>query len=428
MPRKIESRSLNASVYSLLNAIRNSQSYDYQNRVPVATQETLKDVGNAILTSYDLENAFLSALVNRIALVEVKSKQFNNALRRFKRGYLEHGEFIEEVFVSIAKAHLYDVDTAEKEYAKREIPDVDTYFHRINYKNFYKTTVEHDELRRAFLSEMGVIDLVARINESLTNGANYDEFVIMKNMIVDAVKNGKMYPVTIPEPNAENAHAIITEIKGISNSIIFPSTKYNAAGVLNFTPREKQVLILSAKFDAVQDVNVLASAFNMDKAEFMGMRVIIDDFADLVGVPAVLVSEDWWMIYDNVLRFEEFRNPQGMYWNYFLHVWKTFGISPFENAIVFTTETNAVTSVTVTPETAEVIKGNSLQMNATVATTGYISKDVIWSVEGAAATVSTINENGLLVVSINEANTNLTVTATSKADGSKKGTSTITVK
>ena len=212
MPSIPKQQTLTANAPQVLNAIRANQNYDYQSRVPEATQGTLKQVGNAILSSFDLQNAFLNALVNRIALVLINSKMFYNPLRVFKKGTIEYGEIVEEIFVNIAKAHVYDPVVAEQEVFKREIPDVDAIFHKMNYKNFYKVTIQNEDLRQAFLSSQGISDLIARIVDSLYSGANYDEFLIMKNMIVDAVKNGRMTSVTIPEATAENAKSIITTI------------------------------------------------------------------------------------------------------------------------------------------------------------------------------------------------------------------------
>lgn len=427
MPSIPKQQTLTANAAQVLNAIRANQNYDYQSRVPEATQGTLKQVGNAILSSFDLQNAFLNALVNRIALVLINSKMFYNPLRVFKKGTIEYGEIVEEIFVNIAKAHVYDPVVAEQEVFKREIPDVDAIFHKMNYKNFYKVTIQNEDLRQAFLSSQGISDLIARIVDSLYSGANYDEFLIMKNMIVDAVKNGRMTSVTIPEATAENAKSIITTIKSVSNALEFPSTAYNAQGVLTYTPKDRQVLILDTKFDAINDVEVLASAFNMDKAEFMGRRVLIDNFADLTGVPAVLVDESWWMVFDMQINFAEIYNAQGLYWNYFYHVWKLFSESPYSNAVVFTSNPNSVTSVTVSPESANVAKGSTQQMTATVVTTGYAPKTVNWSVTGAQTPTSRISNTGLLTVATNEPNDTLTVTAVSAYDPDKSDTSTITV-
>ena len=408
-----EIKTLNASAMDILNVIRANASSTYQERIPEATQDNIREIGNAMLTYESTQNEFLNALVNRIARVIVTSKSYQNPLRMFKKGVLEFGETIEEIFVNIARAHQFDPAVAEKEVFKREIPDVNAVFHKMNYQNFYKTTISNEQLRQAFLSYQGISDLIARIVDSLYTGSEFDEFLVMKQLIVDAANDGKMYAVTIPEVTPDNAKTIVAKIKGVSNSMEFMSTTYNSMGVLNYTKKENQIFLIDAAFDAMIDVEVLASAFNMSKAEFMGQRVLID--------------KDWFMVFDNWIGFTENYNGQGLYWNYFYHCWKTFSTSPFSNAVLFTTNATSVTSVTVTPPTAELTKGSSMQFSAAVVTSGYVPKGVTWSVSGASDTVSTITPDGLLTVPTAEQNTTLTVTATSVYDASKKGTSTVTL-
>ena len=138
-----------------------------------------------------------------------------------------------------------------------------------------------------------------------------------------------------------------------------------------------------------------------------------------------MVDEQWFMIFDNYYNMTEIYNPEGLYWNYFYHVWKTFSVSPFSNAILFTTTTPAVTSVTVSPSTATVAKGNSTQLTAVVATNGFAPKTVTWSMTGASS--STVNEEGLVTIGADETATSITVTATSVFDNTKAGSANITV-
>lgn len=427
MATKPEIKTMSASAKDILNVIRANASSTYQERIPEATQDNIREIGNAMLTYESTQNEFLNALVNRIARVIITSKSYQNPLRMFKKGVLEFGETIEEIFVNIARAHQFDPAVAEKEVFKREIPDVNAVFHKMNYQNFYKTTISNEQLRQAFLSYQGISDLIARIVDSLYTGSEFDEFLVMKQLIVDAANDGKMYAVTIPEVTPDNAKTIVAKIKGVSNSMEFMSTAYNSMGVLNYTKKENQIFLIDAAFDAMIDVEVLASAFNMSKAEFMGQRVLIDNFGELTGVYAAIVDKDWFMVFDNWIGFTENYNGQGLYWNYFYHCWKTFSTSPFSNAVLFTTETTAVTGVTVTPPTTNLVKGSSMQFTASVVTTGYVPKGVTWSVTGATDTVSSITPDGILTVPSTETNTKLTVTATSVYDVSKKGTSTVTL-
>ena len=427
MPVKPSTKSLNANSVQILNCIRDSASATYQERIPVATQNNIREIGNAMMQFQSTQNEFLNALVNRIARVIITSKSYTNPLAMFKKGIMEYGEQVEEIFVNIAKAHPFDPDVAEENVFKREIPDVDAVFHRMNYQNFYKVTISNEQLRQAFLSAEGVTDLIARIVDTLYSGSEFDEFLIMKQLIADAARAGKMYPINIPAPSAATAKQIVTTIKGISNKLEFMSNQYNYMGVLNFTKKENQILLIDAEFDATIDVEVLASAFNMSKAEFMGQRVLVDNFGDLTGVVAALVDRDWFMVFDNLMSFTENYNGEGLYWNYFYHVWKTFSSSPFSNAILFTTGAVGVTSVSVSPKAAQATPGQNVQLTASVVTTGYAPQDVKWSVTGNASAGTTVDCNGLVHIAADESAESITVTATSCYDNGKTDTATITL-
>lgn len=425
MPTKPSIQTLNANCIDILNTIRANASSTYQERIPVATQNNIREIGNAMMTYEATQNEFLTALVNRIGRVIITSKSYSNPLRVFKKGILEYGETVEEIFVNIAKAKQFDPAIAEDEVFKREIPDVNAVFHKMNLQNFYKVTVSNEQLRQAFLSAQGINDLVGYIVDSLYTGAEFDEYLTMKQLIVDAATNGEMYAVNVPAVSAENAKAIVSTIKGVSNQLEFMNSTYNSMGVLTHTRKPRQVLIMDAAFDATIDVEVLAYAFNMEKAEFMGRRVLVDNFGSLTGVVAALVDEDWFMVFDNFIGFTENYNGQGLYWNYFYHVWKTFSTSPFSNAILFTTQNVGVTSVTVSPNAIQHTTGNvqTVQLTANVVTTGYAPKDVVWSTSSDTAAV---DDKGLLTIPATT-DTTFTVTATSVYDDTKSGSATVTV-
>lgn len=449
MATKPKSQTLVKSAPDIVNAIRNSASPMYQNLVPLANPENVKEIG-AILNSYpQLQNEFLNALVNRIGRVILTSKMYENPWSMFKKGLLEFGETIEEIFVNLAKPFQFDPAVSESTIFKREIPDVRSAFHIMNYQKYYKATIANDQLRQAFLSWQGITDLIAKIVDSMYTGANYDEFQVMKYMLCKNIVRGNLYPVNVDDSNIKSVAA---DFKAVSNDLEFMKTKYNVNGVHTTSKKDEQYLIVDAKFDASMDVEVLASAFNMDKAEFMGHRVLVDNFAELdtdrlailfaddanyvpltdgelatlSNITAVLVDKDWFMIFDNFMNFTEQYNGEGLYWNYWYHVWKTFSVSPFANAIVFTSEQAGVTSVTVTPSTATVVAGGTVALSAAVVTTGFAPQTVTWS--SADETVATVNADGVVTV-LSGATTSDTVviTATSTYDNTVTGTATITV-
>lgn len=453
MAVKPKIKTLTNSSVDVLNAIRNNATTNYQNYVPIATAdpESVREIGTIIMDYPQLQNEFLSALVNRIGRVLITSKMYDNPWSMFKKGMLEFGETIEEIFVNIAKPFQFDPSVAESKVFKREIPDVRAAFHIMNYQKYYKSTIQNDQLRQAFLSWEGITDLISKIVDAMYTGANYDEFQTMKYMLAKHILNGHLYPITIPAVNANNMKDITSVIKGVSNNYEFMSSKYNIAGVQTFSKKEDQFLLIDSKFDASMDVEVLASAFNMEKAEFLGRRVLIDSFGSLDiarlnelfandptyteisedelmaldAIPAVLVDRNWFMIFDNFYNFTEQYNGEGLYWNYWYHVWKTFSISPFANSALFIPGTPTVTSVTVSPATATVKVGQSISISATVVTEYFAPQSVNWSTNTEGVEVS---KAGVVTIGQNVAGgTEVEVKATSTFDTSKTGSCTITV-
>lgn len=362
MARRIANSTLNASTIDILNVIRQNASYDYQQNVPeVATVNDIPKVGEIIYGTPAFANQFINALVNRIAIVRVQSATFNNPYSILKKGYIEYGETVEDIFVSIAKAVDFNVEKASKREFQRTIPDVRSAFHVMNWRVMYPVTIQDEDLRQAFLSIEGVQNLIAKIVDAVYTGAEYDEFLLFKYLLIKAISNGKMYPTSIGA-GADLSEAAV-QFRGTSNLLPFMSSEYNEAGVKTNTPKERQVIFMDAMFNAQFDVNVLASAFNMDKADFIGRLFLIDNWTDfdnerfdtiransdgieevtadelalLENVKAVILDENWFQVYDNNNKFTEKYVASGLYWNYFYHTWKTVSNSPFANAIVFVT-------------------------------------------------------------------------------------------
>lgn len=375
MPRRIAVSTLNASTIDILNTIRANASYEYQSLVPEITQANeIPRVGEILYGYPALANQFINSLVNRIALVKVKSATFNNAYAELKKGYLEFGETVEEVFVGIAKAREFSAEKAHARELKRTLPDVRTAFHAMNWRVQYPVTIQDDDLRQAFLSINGVQDLIAKIVDAVYTAAEYDEFLLFKYLIIKAVSHGKMKPIAIGGATPKDA---AIAFRATSNMLTFMKSDYNAEGVHVSTPKADQYIFMDANYSATYDVEVLAAAFNMDKAEFSGKLKLIDDWttfdnerfdiiransdmieevtadelALMAGVKAVLVDREWFQVYDNNNKFTETYVSSGLYWNYNYNVWKTVSSSPFSNAVVFcdgvTAEIGMPSSITV---------------------------------------------------------------------------------
>lgn len=427
-------------------------------RVP-DDNRSLHNIGNYIMSYEPYMNAYITALVNRIARVIVTSRVWKDKWAVFEMGKLDYGETVEEIFVNIAKPHSYDPAKAETQVFKREIPDVRAAFHSMNYQKFYKVTISNDQLRQAFLSYYDMNELIARIVDSLYTGMNLDVFLTKKYMLAREAINGGIYTVVTKPISGDGADPddAISKYRQYTNNLEFLKTLYNRAGVRNSTPISDQVIIVPNEAEATLGVKVLAAAFNLSEVDYISKRIAVDSFefdaddearlAELFAndsmykpftdeenkalhlISAVKLAKDWFMCFDNFEQFTENYNGEGVYWQYFFHVWKTFSVSPFANAVLFTSQVSEITAVTVSPTAANVAQGTSIVMTAEVVGTGLFEKTVEWSVKGAkdlAPGTRIDGTSGVLRVASDEKVGNvLTVTAMAK-DG-QTGTAQITV-
>lgn len=441
MARIIAKTKLDARSIDILNVIRNNASYAYQKDIPkIEKEQDIPKVGEILYGNPTHSNEFINALINRIALVRMQSVTFNNPYKHLKKGYLEFGETVEDIFVGIIQAVKYDPEKGASREFKRTLPNVQSVFHTTNWRVMYPITIEKQALKRAFTSADGVTNLITSIIDQVYQSAEYDEYLLFKYLLIKAISHGKVYPQPI---DTTNMNSVAVAFRGKSNLLPIDMTgRFNETHVQNNTPIDKQCIFMDADFNAKFDVEVLAGAFNMNKADFIGKLHLIDDFSSfdnerfaaireestgleevttdelalMKNVKGVLLDEDWFQVYDNLFEFDETRVGSGLYWNYWLHVWKTISYSPFANAIVFVDATDTI----VKPETITVkITGKDVSEVGTIFTL---------NVEGANATLApnslnfvqtknlttagiAVQKYGAIVIPSSQATTQITIVA-----------------
>lgn len=376
MPRRISAHVQNASTLDILNIIRENAPTDLYNQIPkIEKMKDVSKIGAAIEGNPGLANYYISALINQVALIRVQSATFNNPYNLLKKGYINFGETIEDIYVGMARVLNFNPNAANEREFKRYLPDVKSVFHTINWRVVYPITIDEYSLRQAFMSEEGVNDFIAKIVNQIYVAYEYDEFLLFKYLIIKSVTSGKINCTSFDTVNSPISAA--EAFRAMSNLFKFVSSSYNAAHVPNNAPVERQAIFMDARFNAKYDVNVLAGAFNMDKADYIGRLFLIDDFSTfdntrwseirktstgleevtqeelnlMRDVPAILFDENWFQCYDNKNKFTEKYSASCDYWNYFYHVNKTISYSPWANAIAFVnSDVNVDSPDTITGE------------------------------------------------------------------------------
>lgn len=423
------------NLQEILNTIRDNASDMYRDRIPEATQtnitevqEAMCDPNNAVVT-----NEFMGMLLNMIIKQVIHSKLFSDPLKSLKKGKKPLGDTVEEIYVNFLKAKQYDETGAEL--LNRELPDVKAVYHRMNRQDRYKVTVNPEELFKAFASYQKLDSFIANIINSLYNSSELDEFILMKELIRQALDQNAMKVVEVADPcvSEQNAKAFIKTVKTISGDMQFPNANNNAwltaqdkdtNPLITFSKKNEQVLILSNPTDVAVNVDVLASVFNMSVAEFNDTRkIIIDAFPD-PDIRGALVDEQFFQVYDDLVLFKDFENGEGLYKNYYLHVWQTLAYSPLVNAVVFKVAGSdqdsdaTVETFDVTYSLATGVKSTNKRKTATEGTrystklTGVESGDTVSVTMGSTNITDDVydSDTGEIVIDIVTDDVNITVT------------------
>lgn len=425
------------------------------------TIESLRMTGAWIMSGQNRANEFCNNLVNQIAMVIVTSKAWNNPYGEFvKKGVLELGETVEQVFVNLAKVEDFStvgsLNEILAENFSQRIPDVRTNLLSMNFSKRYSVTVSHAALRKAFTTFDGLENLVDFIVQSLSNRFNFDEQLMAQATFAIAALEGRVTAKNISDiTDRDSAEDAVAAIKQVSDEMIFLRDDFNPAKVMTHTAKEDQYVLKSISVNSLVSVKLLAAAYQLDEVTFAGRQVLWDEWTEsklryldellgmtgdnhvftsdeitaLNSIKFIVCDRDFLCQYDNLVETADEWIPSKLATNYFLIHQATFGINPFANSCMFYVgDPASVTSVVISPSAADAAVGTSLQCVATVTASAFADKDVAWSVTGAAEGKGTyIGYDGVLHIGAEETAQTLTVKATSKADSTKYGTATITL-
>ena len=364
----------------ILNTIRANASSEYQERVP----EALGVGGNVsnVFSQYPtMKNEFLTALTNKIARTLFYSKVFDNPLKALHKGMLPYGYSLEQIFVNMAESkgfwqHWDGSGDAVKDLIGMKKPDIKLLYIERNFAYKYKTTISDQQLRTAFHDQNGLSRLVEQVVSSVYSKAYFDEFNDMKRILKTHAQakylgydasTGNIEERALSNtvlPNGKNASVMVIgeyatqEAKGkalskairtVAGKMAFPTTNYNSAGVRQWSERQQLIYITTPEEQAELDVEVLASAFHMDKADINVRVIVVDELPSLFNIESakatkvdaygtvlscglsetrddrtckcrgIVMDSDFIQAYDTLIESRTFDNGEGLYTNYFFH-------------------------------------------------------------------------------------------------------------
>lgn len=422
----------------VFNVIRENMNEVYLNQLPSATEDNIQTLSNILFNDayQPMLNDFVSNLINRIAFTIIRNKTFNNPLKILRKGSVPLGTDIQDIYENPAEAEQYQLSNTEM--AKLlTITDPDTHvaYYRRNRRDLYTKTISRENLQAAFVSWDNFENYIQSITTSLYSGNYIDEFQLTKSLVDGAYDNNKAIIQQVDAVTDEQtAKQFVITARSLFNKMKFPSSNFNAYSkfsgskgtVTTWTDENRIVMIVTADLMAQIDIEVLARAFNIDNAKFLGRVIEVDSFQNPT-IQAVICDEAWFQIYENIMRFDEFYNARVMAWNEYLHVWQTYAICPFANCVILATELpNPATAISLNTEDVELDLSSSPQgeqLEVTLTPTDTKS-DV---------TFSSNNEEVFTITKINNTTVNLDpvnvgeATLTAKTDNGLSATASVKV-
>ena len=176
---------------------------------------------------------------------------------------------------------------------------------------------------------------------------------------------------------------------------------------------------------ARRSVNVLASAFNIDKTELLGNILTVDNFDqydddgtkifDGSNIIGMIADKSWFKIKRQDMFLDEFYNANNRTWQYYLNLTKMYNYSLFANGVIFATSAPTVNATAIEVDKDEVEVEASETAKVIVTTTPFQANQTI-TVSSSAEGVATASITGKVI------------TITGVASGADAdGTATITV-
>ena len=274
------------------------------------------------------------------------------------------------------------------------------------------------------------------IATSLYNGAYIDDYKYTKKLISNAYRNNAVQMGTFTFANAsapteDELKSFTKKLREIFLNFKSPSSSYNAwakvggygHAIVSWSRPEDVVVFISNKLASELDVDVLANAFNMDRAELMGKVYYVDNFDiydddgtkqfDGSSIYALICDKRWFKIRRKDMFMDEFYNANNRSWQQYLNVVKSFNYSLFSNSymLVGAIPTVNITSASFNETAPEVTAGEKIRLHLTTVPFNATQTVTFTSGTVGKATVEKIDDRTVEVTGVASGSSTITATA-----------------
>ncbi len=428
-----------------LNRIRELSSDIYHQYIPLLTTESdISSFGQPILNYQVVQNEFMSALINRIAATQFEVKYFNNPLKTLEGDRVPFGHAVQDIAVNKIAGRKFDVEDFAGLLAKYEA-DVKVQYLEVNSDIQYPVTITKAKLQKAFLSWDNLNSFIDEITNEMYNSAYIDEYNQVRALVTEAYLNNRVQIETISAVSDTATAKYFTErARELFLNFQAPSSSYNAwskvggAGrpIITWTNPEDIVIIIKNSVRAKLDVDVLASAFNIDRAVLLGNIISVPDFdvynddgtlhSDGSAIVGILCDKAFFKIREQDRDFSDFWNPNNRTWQLYLNIVKMYATSLFANAVVFATSAPTVpaTAITAGSATATVVAGEKVtvpftltpfQATSTVTAASSASGKATAEVKGSTVEITGVSAGSATITLTAEAGVTASIAVTVSA-------------
>lgn len=395
-----------------------------------------------ILNNPQVMNEFFNVLVQRIIYTQIDTKLFNNPLAILDGDTMPLGSIGQEIAVNPIKGRRFNVDDFAGLLARYDA-DIKVQYMHLNSDIQYPVTITRAKIVDAFTSWEKLNAFVDSITNSLYNGAYIDRFNMTKGLVSAAYEGNNVQIKMVNAISSEaTAKAFVKEARNLYKLFRFPSTNYNAWAkvggygreLLTWCNPEDIVFLIRADISTELDVDVLASAFNIDKTSLMGRIIDVDNFdvydgdekvIDGSNIIGIMCDKSWFRIKTRETTMDEFYNANNRTWQFYLNDVRMYQYSLFANAVVFATEMPDVKATEIAFENKaefEINIGQKRREKLVLTPINATSETTFTSSDSTIVKVTKISDTEVELEGVDDSLTAVTITATNNGH-----TSTLTV-
>lgn len=440
----------------IFNAVRSATSPQFQTRIPKATQGNIRNAVDTMRNFPYLRDEFTGVLIQRLIGLYVQHADWDDPLKLIgsPRTLQRYGSTYEQAAVGLVKARTRNFNQeylGDDVYGRYNVPTASV-FHPLTFDHYYPVTIPEDMLLTAFDGKSGMSDYIAEIMNAPILSDRNDMYVMKTQCFAEYARKGGFYRVKTPDvgkadSTEADAKGLLRLIQQTANELkaspMSSMAKYNAMGWVTPWRDDEAILFATPQVIAALNVEALAAAFNIDRANVPYRIIPIP--ADMFGiggsggkVQAVLTTEDFFFCWDEMLETTNSPvNPIDGTRNIFYKHRGSVTPNPFANAVLFWTGEGSTESVilpdtlttstpdfalkvqkygqsTITPQNVK--RGDLVQVVSTIesankATASFQPTGIKYEVEGASSQFTTIDNDGILRCGLDETAESLKVTA-----------------